>query len=154
MNNLDSFDKKILTAVQKDAKLTAEQLGDACGLSPTAALKRYKKLKTDGVIKAEVAVVSAKAVGLAIQVAALVTLERERRDIIESFKKSIRNTPQIVQGYYITGEADFLIIIAAESMVEYEEFTQEFFYDKHRIKSFKTLVVLDAIKTGTALPIY
>ena len=128
-------------------------MGQACGLSPTAALKRLKKLRADGVIEKEVAIVSPKAVGFDIMAIVLVTLEREDRNVIDRFAQDIRTTPQIMQGYYITGEADFALTIVARDMDEYDEFTREFFYDRHKVKSFKTCVVINPLKSGTAIPI-
>lgn len=150
---LDIADKKLLNAVQQEARLTADQLSEICGLSPTAALKRFKKLRSDGVIQREVAVVAPKAVGLSVMVIALVSLERESKDVIDRFKKSIQSSPEIMQGYYITGDADFVLTITAKSMDEYEQFTRDFLYDQHRVKNFKTLVVLDAVKTGSTVPV-
>lgn len=150
---MDIIDRKLLNAVQQDAHLTAEQLGHACGLSPTAALKRLKRLRAEGVIEREVATVSPKALGFNIMAIVLVTLERENRNVIDRFAQDIRTTPQIMQGYYITGDADFVLTIVARDMDEYDEFTREFFYDRHRIKSFKTCVVINALKSGTMIPI-
>jgi Lrp/AsnC family transcriptional regulator, leucine-responsive regulatory protein len=82
-----------------------------------------------------------------------VALERERADIIDRFKRSIREAPEIMSGYYVTGEADFLLTITARSMEDYEAFTRRFFYENPDIKSIKTFVVLDRVKTGFSLPI-
>ena len=153
MLKLTDADVKLLNALQENCRLTSEQLGDICGLSPTAALKRVKRLRAEGVITKEVAVIAPKKVGLSVLAIVMVTLERESKHTIDSFKKDIRNAGQIVNGYYVTGDADFVLTIAAHSMDEYEEFTRDFFYDRHKIKSFKTLVVLDAIKVGGAVSV-
>ena len=153
MRKLDHIDRKLLAAVQTNARLTADQLSEACGLSPTAALKRLKKLRAENVIEREVAVISPKAVGLRTMIIALVTLERESKAAIDAFKSMIQNTPQVIEGYYITGEADFVLTIAATDIEEYEEFTRNFFYDKLRVKSFKSLVVMDVIKAQNAIPL-
>lgn len=150
---IDAIDRRILVAIQENAKLTADQLGGECGLSPTAALKRLKRLRDDKIIEGEVAIVSPKAVGFPVLVLVLVTLERESSDVIDRFKKAIKSSPEIMQGYYITGDSDFLLMVVAESMDQYEEFSRSFFYERHQIKSFKTLVVLDRIKAGYSLPI-
>ncbi len=153
MADLDIIDRKLLAAVQQDVHLTAEQLGEECGLSPTAALKRLKKLRADGVIEKETATLSPKALGYNIMALVLVWLEREDRNVIERFAKDIRATPQIMQGFYITGDADFALTIVAKDMEEYDEFTRGFLYDRHRIKNFKTCVIINAVKAGTAIPI-
>lgn len=153
MRTLDMIDRKLLDAVQRDANRTAEQLGAACGLSPTAALKRLKRLRADGVIERETAVISPKALGLNIMAIVMVSLEREDRTVIERFAQDVRATDQIMQGFYITGESDFILMIAARDMDDYDEFTRTFFYDRHRIKNFKTCVVINALKSGGAVPI-
>jgi Lrp/AsnC family leucine-responsive transcriptional regulator len=153
MRKLDIIDRKLLDAVQWDANRTAEQLGAACGLSPTAALKRLKKLRSDGVVEREMAVISPKALGLTIMAIVMVSLEREDRTVIESFSKDIRTTDQIMQGFYITGESDFILMITARDMDEYDEFTRTFFYDRHKIKNFKTSIVINVLKSGATLPI-
>ncbi|QIG79331.1 Lrp/AsnC family transcriptional regulator [Stakelama tenebrarum] len=153
MRKIDKTDRRLLQAIQENALLTAEQLGEACGLSPTAALKRRKKLRSDGVIERDSAVVSPRALGFDIMALVMVTLDREDRGVIDRFNQDIRNTPQITQAYYITGDADFVLFIVARDMDEYDQFTREFFYDRHPIKTFKTCVVLSAVKSGGALPI-
>lgn len=83
----------------------------------------------------------------------LVSLERERSDIIDRFKKAIRATPEVVSGFYVTGDADFALYVTARDMEDYEQFTRRFFYENQDIKTFKTMVVMDRIKIGFALPI-
>jgi DNA-binding Lrp family transcriptional regulator len=65
----------------------------------------------------------------------------------------IRQTPEVMNGYYVTGDADFLLIVTAESMEDYEAFTRKFFYQNHDIKGFKTMVIMDRVKVGFFVPI-
>jgi Lrp/AsnC family leucine-responsive transcriptional regulator len=82
-----------------------------------------------------------------------VNLERDRRDIVHSFKKAITQNPRIISAFYTTGEADFVLLVASRSLAEYESFTQDFFWENTNIKNFKTMVVLDKVKCGFELPI-
>jgi len=82
-----------------------------------------------------------------------VSLERERADIIDTFKQSIRSTPEIMSGYYVTGDADFVLVVTTRNMEEYEQFTRQFFYNNPNIKGFKTMVVMDRVKAGFSIPI-
>jgi Lrp/AsnC family leucine-responsive transcriptional regulator len=82
-----------------------------------------------------------------------VSLERERADIVDKFKKAIRTTKEVMIGYYVTGDADFVLIVTAKDMEDYEQFTRRFFYENHDIKGFKTMVVMDRVKAGFAVPI-
>jgi Lrp/AsnC family leucine-responsive transcriptional regulator len=153
MITLDRIDASILNAVQKNNRITSEELGETVGLSATACQRRLKALRKDGVIEGDVSIVSPKAVGRHVFMLVLVSLERERVDIIDKFKKSIRNTPEIMTGYYVTGDSDFVLVVTSKDMEDYERFTRKFFYDNLDIKHFKTLVVMDRIKPGFTLPI-
>ncbi|MBY2918511.1 Lrp/AsnC family transcriptional regulator [Rhizobium leguminosarum] len=150
---LDRADMALLNAVQKNNKLTSEELAERAHLSPTACQRRLKRLRAEGVIEADVSIVSPKAVGRHVTVVVLVSLERERADIIDRFKAAIKNTREVMIGYYVTGDADFLLVVTAKDMEDYEQFTRRFFYENNDIKGFKTMVVMDRVKAGFAFPI-
>lgn len=151
--DLDRIDRKILKAVQTNNRLTSEELAEIAGLSPTACQRRMKRLRANGVIEADVAIISPKAVGRPVTMLVLVSLERERADIIDRFKAAIRSTPEVMTGFYTTGDADFVLVVTARDMEDYEQFTRRFFYENPDIKGFKTMVVMDRVKAGYTLPI-
>lgn len=150
---LDEIDVLILDAVQRSNRVTSDQLADMVGLSPTACQRRLKRLRKEGVIEGDVSIVSPKAVGRPISMLVLVSLERERADIIDRFKRAIRSTSEIMIGLYITGDADFALLVTARDMEDYEQFTRRFFYENPDIKGFKTMVVMDRVKASFVLPI-
>lgn len=153
MIELDRADLALLNAVQKNNRLSSEELAKRVNLSATACQRRLKRLRDQGVIEADVSIVSPKAVGRRVTVVVLVSLERERADIIDRFKTAIRTTREVMIGYYVTGDADFLLIVTAKDMEDYEQFTRRFFYENTDIKGFKTMVVMDRVKAGFAFPI-
>lgn len=153
MTSLDYADAALLEAVQKNNRLTSEELAQIVHLSPTACQRRLKRLRAEGIIEADVSIVSPKAAGRPITMIALVSLERERVDIVDRFKMAIRNTREVMIGYYVTGDADFILVITARDMEGYEQFTRRFFYENHDIKGFKTMVVMDRVKVGFDFPI-
>lgn len=149
----DRIDARILEIVQKNNRLTSEAIGEMAGLSATACQRRLKRLRSDHIIEADVSIVSPKSVGRPIQLLVLVSLERERADIIDKFKKAIKGSNEVVNGFYVTGDADFVLYITARTMEDYEQFTRRFFYENPDIRGFKTMVVIDRVKTGFAVPI-
>ncbi|WP_426413935.1 Lrp/AsnC family transcriptional regulator [Bradyrhizobium ganzhouense] len=149
----DRIDARILELVQKNNRLTSEVIGEVAGLSATACQRRLKRLRSEGIIEADVSILSPKAVGNPIQMLVLVTLERERSDIIDRFKKAIKSSAEVVNGFYVTGDADFVLYVTARSMEDYERFTRRFFYENPDIKGVKTMVIIDRVKSGFALPI-
>ena len=153
MTELDRIDIGILQAVQQNNRLTSEELGERVGLSATACQRRLKRLRAEGVIESDISVISPKAVSRPVSMLVLVSPERERADIVDKFKAAIRSTPEVMIGYYVTGDADFVLLITAKDMEDYERFTRRFFYENHDIKGFKTMVVMDRVKASFALPI-
>ncbi|AGS25329.1 Lrp/AsnC family transcriptional regulator [Rhizobium etli] len=153
MTELDRTDIALLKLVQNNNRLSSEELGDAVHLSPTACQRRLKRLRSEGIIEADVSIISPKAVGRHLTMIVMVSLERERADIVDRFKKAIRNTREVMMGYYVTGEADFILVVTAKDMDDYERFTRRFFYENADIKGFKTTVVMDRIKAGFTIPI-
>ncbi|MCP1835593.1 Lrp/AsnC family leucine-responsive transcriptional regulator [Bradyrhizobium sp. USDA 4532] len=149
----DRIDARILEIVQKNNRLTSEVIGERTGLSATACQRRLKRLRSEGIIEADVSIVSPKAVGNPIQMLVLVTLERERADIIDRFKKAMKSSVEVVNGFYVTGDADFVLYITARTMEDYEQFTRRFFYENPDIKAVKTMVIMDRVKVGFAVPV-
>ena len=151
---LDKIYIRLLDLIQRNNKLTSEELGEVVGLSPSGVQRRLKRLRSERVIEADVSIVSPTAVGRNVTMLVLVSLERERADIVDRFKASIANTPEVMSGFYVTGDADFVLTITANSMEDYELFTRSFFYENSDIKSIKTMVVMDRVKAGFVLPLH
>lgn len=151
--DLDAFDLKLLSILQVSTRGTADELAAAVGLSPSACLRRVRRLREAGVIEAEVAVVSPRAVGRELTMVVQVALERERADIIDAFKRAMRATPEVMQCFYVTGDIDFILVVTVPSMEDYEAFTNRFFFQNPNVRRFTTLVVMDRVKVGLAVPI-
>ncbi|WFU39988.1 Lrp/AsnC family transcriptional regulator [Bradyrhizobium sp. CB82] len=149
----DRIDAHILEIVQKNNRLTSEAIGERAGLSATACQRRLKRLRSEGIIEADISIISAKAVGRPIQMLVLVTMERERSDLVDRFKKAIKSSVEVANAFYVTGDADFVLYITARTMDDYEEFARRFFRENPDIKGFKTMVVMDRVKAGFSIPI-
>jgi len=152
MSKLDDLDRKILHEVQLNNQLSSTQLGERVGLSPTSVQRRLARLRRDRVITGDISVVAGAELGRTLTMIVAVKLERERADIIDHFKKSVRREPVVMSAYYVTGDSDFMLIISARDIKEYEEFTRTFLHDNPDIKGFKTTVVMDQIKAGFYVP--
>lgn len=145
---MDDKDLEILKLVQTNARLTAEALGFTIGLSPPAVQKRLTKLRKTGVIENEIAVLSPSKLGREMTVIVQVMLERENRIHMDSFKQSMRNAPAVQQCYYATGEADFVLVVIVADIKEYQEFTQEYFFDESNVSKFTSSIVMDRVKVS------
>ena len=149
---LDKIDTRLLDLVQRNNRLTSDELGEKVGLSATGVQRRLKRLRSEGVIEADVSIVSPAAIGRHLTMLILVSFERDRTDIYDRFKRAIRNTAEIMSCFEVTGDADFALLVTAKDMEDYEQFTKRFFYQNTDIKGFKTMVVLNRVKVGFTLP--
>ncbi|MEX0317331.1 MAG: Lrp/AsnC family transcriptional regulator [Ruegeria sp.] len=145
---MDDKDLAILRLVQNDARLTAEAISQDVGLSAPAVQKRLKRLRENGVIEREIAVLSPAKLGREMTVIVEVILERESRAHLDAFKRKMRDAPAVQQCYYTTGEADFILILSMQDIQEYEAFTQAYFFDESNISRFKTSIVMDRVKVS------
>jgi Lrp/AsnC family transcriptional regulator, leucine-responsive regulatory protein len=150
---LDAADRRILQHIQRNNRLTAAELGDLVGLSPSACHRRLAALRAARVIEAEIAVVDPRAVGRRITMIVTVTLEREHSDVITSFKQACRDKAEIMQCYYVTGQSDFVMVLTARSMEAYDAFVEDFLFANRNVRRFETMVVMDRVKVGFELPI-
>jgi Lrp/AsnC family leucine-responsive transcriptional regulator len=150
---LDDFDRKILVELQQDNLASADQLGSKIGLSASAVQRRLKRLRDSKIVSADVSIVDPKAVGRPMTLVVEVTLERESLDLFDAFKRRMRAAPEVQQCYYITGDGDFILIITAADMVDYQRIIENLFFQDKNMKRFRTSVVLGAVKTSWAIPI-
>ncbi len=153
MMMLDPNDRTILRLLQSNARARLEAMASETGLSVATVQRRIKALKAAGAIAGEVALIAPDAAGYPMTFLILVELERERLDQLDAFRRKARAEPQIQQCYYITGEADFALIVLAKDMQDFESLTQRFFFDDANIKRFRTSVVMDRTKVGLAVPL-
>ena len=150
---LSKQDLKILELLQIDVKISAERLSEEVGLSTASVQRHLKRLRDNKVIAQEVAIISPKAVDQSMTFIISVELNRNYKDCFNYFKNKVKKNNTIQQCYYITGEADFVLIVTARDMENFEEFTQSFFFSDIAVLHFKTSVVMGRTKVGLTLPL-
>lgn len=151
MPPLDRFDLAILRVLQVDNTTPQREIGAAVNLSAPAVQRRIKRMEENGVIAANVAHLNPEAVGLAITVFVEVELVSETPADIDAMKRRFRDAPEVQQCHYVTGETDFVLVVAVASMAAYEDFTRRMFFQNGNVKKFRSLVSMDAVKRGSAL---
>jgi Lrp/AsnC family transcriptional regulator, leucine-responsive regulatory protein len=149
----DDFDLKLLRLLQVNNKLTADELAATVGLSASAVQRRIKRLRDDKVIEADVSVVSPRAAGIGLTCVVDVILEVGNNAALEKFKKAMLKCPEVMQCYYVTGTYDFVLIVNAVDMAQYEAFTKNALMENSNVKHFYTHVVMDRVKIGYGVAI-
>ena len=151
--DLDSFDLAILAILQQNNGTTQRIIGEAVNLSAPAVQRRIRRLEEIGVIRANVAVVDPEKIGRAITLIVDVELVSERTDLIDAAKQSFKEAPEVQQCYFVTGQADFVLIMTVATMADYEALARRLFHSNENVKRFRTLVTMDRVKVGLDLPI-
>ncbi len=149
---LDATDRRLLDLLQQDAGRSLESLAGEVALSAAAVQRRIRRLKRDGVILGEVALVEPAAVGLPMTFVVIVELERERAEQIDGFRRKAAAESQVQQCYYVTGEGDFVLIALARDMDDFEALTRRLLFDDPNVRRFRTSVVMGRPLRGTAVP--
>ncbi len=150
---LDGFDRAILRALQADNRRPQRLIARDVGLSAPAVQRRIRRLEAEGVIRANVAVVDPPRVGQAITLVVAVEMEREGRQALDAAKRAFAAAEEVQQCYYVTGEADFVLVVTVPSMAEYEALTRRLFFDNREVRRFRTFVAMDRVKVGLAVPL-
>jgi Lrp/AsnC family leucine-responsive transcriptional regulator len=150
---MDALDRAILEAYQADTQRPAHAIGRAVGLSAAAVQRRLKRLRETGVIQAELAQVDPDAVGLPVTCIVTVDLDREDERSLARFRKGITACPEVQQCYYVTGSHDFVLVVLAAGIAEYEAFTRRVLLADDNVKSVTTSVALARVKVGLGVPL-
>ena len=151
--SLDIFDRKLLEQVQRDADLSADVLGAQIGLSGSAVLRRLKRLKADGTIAANVALVEPARVGRPTHFIVALEVERERPELMSRLRQWLGGEDQVQQAFYVTGSADFILVITAPDVESYDALMNRLMADNPNVRRFTTNVVLGVSKRGLFVPV-
>jgi len=151
--SLDIFDRKLLEQVQRDADLSADVLGAQIGLSGSAVLRRLKRLKADGTIAANVALVEPARVGRPTHFIVALEVERERPELMSRLRQWLGGEDQVQQAFYVTGSADFILVITAPDVESYDALMNRLMADNPNVRRFTTNVALGVSKRGLFVPV-
>jgi DNA-binding Lrp family transcriptional regulator len=123
--DLDAVDRKILTLLHVDARITNNALAEAVGIAPSTCHGRVRRLLDLGVIRGFYADVDPVAVGLPLQAMISVTLQSNARGKIRSFIQQIRTRRQVMDVYFLAGADDFILHVAARDTEDLRAFVVE-----------------------------
>ncbi len=147
--SLDRFDHALLDRLRRNNQTPARVLAEQVGLSESAVLRRVRRLRRSGVILADVSVVHPAVLGTPLTIHVLVSLEREGTAALDAFERKLRERREVQGAWYVTGEADFVLLLRVSSMEAYEGFARAVFHDDPNVRAFRTLVTLhDAVVPG------
>ncbi len=148
---LDLFDRRLLALIQENAGLTAEQLAEQVPLSISAIQRRIRRMREQGVILKDVAVCDPKKLGRPTFFIVSLQVERERPELLAELKRWLSAEQQVQQVYYVTGEADFVLVVTAPDTESYDDLMSRLVARNANVRRFTTNVALGVVKRGLAI---
>ncbi|MBX9454692.1 MAG: Lrp/AsnC family transcriptional regulator [Rhizobium sp.] len=153
IENLDVFDLKILEALQKDGRLTNNELAERIALSASQCSRRRSRLEADGYILGYQARLNRQKVGLDLLVVISVTLATHNRDNARRFAALVNDLPEVLEAYALTGEMDYHLTVATRGLSGLSRFVNDVLLPHESVQHVKTSIVLDTLKSFEGLPL-
>jgi Lrp/AsnC family leucine-responsive transcriptional regulator len=153
MMKLDATDRAILAALQADGRMTNAQLAERVHLSESACLRRVRLLEEGGVIDRYTMLVDPVAVGIPGNVFAEITLVSQQQQDLDRFEAAVREVPEVMECYLVTGEYDYLLRVVARDTVDYERIHHQYLTKLPGVARVKSSFTLRTVAKKTALPL-
>lgn len=150
---LDRYDKSILNELQRDGRISNVQLAAIVNLSESACLRRVRALEQEGLIDRYVALLSQKAVGLSGTVFVHIALRREEQSELAAFESAVKNIPEIMECYLMTGEFDYLLRVVVSDMADFERLHNEGLTRLPGVSRVNSSVAIRTVTKTTVLPV-
>ena len=147
---LDKTDRKILSALRQDGRLTVAQLAEIVGLSSSPCWTRVKRLENLKVIEGYTANINSKAIGINELFFIEITLERHDDEILEQFSEALATMPEVVEAHLVTGDYDYLVKIAVKNAEHYERFLRKNLYSMKSVRHTRSIFALRSLKLANA----
>lgn len=150
---LSAADRRLLRALQEDARMTNQALAEAAGLSTSACWRRVRTLEEAGVIRAYRAHLDAEAAGLTFHAVVQVSLERHEGRHVKDFITAVASRPEVLECFATTGEADYHLRVVCADKEAYNSFLERFLFTQPGVAQVRTNLVLKEIKQTAAVPV-
>ena len=151
--NLDTIDIRILEQLQRDCSMSTSELAERVGLSQSPCWRRIQRMKDEGYIKSQVAILDSERLGFGLHVFAQLKLKHMSADERARFRTAIDATPEIMECYSILGERDVMIKIIAPDIRWYQDFIFDTLHKLPGVEDVTSTVALSELKRTTALPV-
>lgn len=150
---LDRYDRILLTMLQENARASNVELSDKANLSPPQCYRRVRRLETDGIIRGYAAQVAPSAIGLDVVAFVSLTLDREQFKHVRQVEKAIRQFPEILECYTISGDFDYLLKVVASDLKSLSNFLTDRLMQVPGVSGVRSMVCLEEIKQPGPLPL-
>jgi Lrp/AsnC family transcriptional regulator, leucine-responsive regulatory protein len=151
--DLDATDRRILTVLQKEGRITNADLSERVNLSPSACHRRVQRLEEDGFIAAYVALLDTRKMGRPTTVYVEITLQGQADDLLDAFEQAVAKVPDILECHLMAGTADYLIKIMAEDTEDFARIHRQFLSRLPGVRQMQSSFALRTVVKTTALAV-
>ncbi len=151
--DLDATDRRILTVLQKEGRITNADLSERVNLSPSACHRRVQRLEEDGFIAAYVALLDTRKMGRPTTVYVEITLQGQADDLLDAFEQAVAKVPDILECHLMAGTADCLIKIMAEDTEDFARIHRQFLSRLPGVRQMQSSFALRTVVKTTALAV-
>lgn len=150
---IDATDKKLLAAIQDNAMLTAQDLGERLNLSPSQAARRRQRLETEGVVTRYRAELDPVRIGLGVEVFIRVVMATHTEQNARDFVRLTRSQPEITGAWTLTGEADYLLRVYCADLAALNRIVQQVLLPHPAVSRVQSQIVMERVKPDAPLPL-
>jgi DNA-binding Lrp family transcriptional regulator len=150
---IDSADRRLLQALQRDASASQAELAEAAGVSPSLVSRRLSRLKETGVLRAVVGLVDAQSAGLSCGAIIRIRLKDHAAASVKQFRDLVTRMEEVTLCVMLTGEADYLIKLIARDLPHFQEIVQQKLLRCPAIAHLESSIILEHLKDPTELPL-
>ncbi|MCY0963828.1 winged helix-turn-helix transcriptional regulator [Parathalassolituus penaei] len=150
---LDRLDKRILTELQKDGRISYVELADRIGLSSTPCMERVKRLEKEGYIMGYHARLNPQMLGYNMLVFVEISLSYQSPDAFQKFNQAVELLPYLLECHLVSGDADYLIKARINDMSEYRALLGDMLLTLPGVKNSKSYIVMEEVKETSWLPV-
>jgi DNA-binding Lrp family transcriptional regulator len=149
---MDLFDIRLLDALQRDGRLTNNELAEKVGLSPSQCSRRRAQLESDGIIRGYHAALEPGALGYGVIAFVQVTLATHSPDNSRRFQQLIERVEEVQEAFAVTGEADYLVKMVARDLPSLARILNETFLPHESVAHVRSSIALTSLKDTRLLP--
>jgi Lrp/AsnC family transcriptional regulator, leucine-responsive regulatory protein len=151
---IDSYDKAILQRLQREGRISNQDLAEAVNLSPSPCLRRVRRLEEEGIIEDYVARLNARKLGLKLTALIQISMDKHTPERFDRFEASIASYPEVLECHLITGQdADYLLKVVVQDMDDYQQFLLNKITRIEGVSGVHSSFVLKSPVLTTALPV-
>ena len=152
-DGLDRIDRRILTLLQEDGRISNVDLAERVGLSASPCLRRVRRLEAEGYIKKYAAVLDADKVGFGVTIFVHVSLTESTRAAVEGWRAAVLKIPEIIGCHAVSGNEDFILTVLTRDLGSYKQFNDEVLLRLPHVSKKISSFSLDAMKGSAGLPL-